>query len=75
MPVGDKFLFPDYDVCLNLGGIANLSRDISGKRIAYDICFNNMGLNYLMSKIGKEFDKDGALSSEGEINEAMLKKT
>jgi 1,6-anhydro-N-acetylmuramate kinase len=33
-----------------------------------------MGLNYLMSKIGKEFDKDGALSSEGDVDNAMLKK-
>ena len=74
VPVGDKFLFGEYDVCLNLGGIANLSRDISGKRVAFDICFSNMGLNYLMSTIGKEFDKDGALSSEGEIDKAMLKK-
>jgi anhydro-N-acetylmuramic acid kinase len=74
VPVGDKFLFGEYDVCLNLGGIANLSRDVSGKRVAFDICFNNMGLNYLMSKIGKEFDKDGAMSSDGEIDMTMLKK-
>ena len=74
VPVGDKFLFGEYDVCLNLGGIANLSRDVSGKRVAFDICFNNMGLNYLMSKIGKEFDKDGAMSSEGEVDMGMLKK-
>jgi anhydro-N-acetylmuramic acid kinase len=74
VPAGDKFLFAEYDVCLNLGGIANLSRDVSGKRVAFDICFTNMGLNYLTSKIGKEFDKDGAMSSDGEIDMAMLKK-
>ncbi|HEX6892012.1 MAG TPA: anhydro-N-acetylmuramic acid kinase [Chryseolinea sp.] len=74
VPVGDKFLFSDYDVCLNLGGIANLSREVGGKRVAFDICFANMGLNYLASKIEKEFDKNGALSSEGEIDMAMLKK-
>ena len=74
VPVGDKFLFGDYDVCLNLGGIANLSRDVKGKRVAYDICFTNMGLNYLMATIGKEFDKGGAMSSEGEVDQGMLKK-
>lgn len=74
VPAGDKFLFGEYDVCLNLGGIANLSRDIKGKRIAFDICFNNMGLNYLMATIGKEFDKGGAMSSEGVVDAEMLKK-
>lgn len=74
VPAGDKFLFGDYDVCLNLGGIANLSRDVKGKRVAFDICFANMGLNYLMSKLGKEFDKGGSLSSEGEVDQQMLKK-
>ena len=74
VPAGDKFLFGEYDVCLNLGGIANLSNDIKGKRVAYDICFNNMGLNYLMASIGKEFDKDGAMSADGEVDQGMLKK-
>lgn len=73
VPVGDKFLFLEYDVCLNLGGIANLSMDVKGKRIAFDVCFSNMGLNYLMAKVGKEFDEDGAMSSEGKVYLPMLK--
>lgn len=72
VPAGDKVLFGDYDVCLNLGGIANLSVDVRGKRIAFDICFCNMGLNYLMNKIGKDFDVGGNLSSTGAVNEKML---
>ena len=74
VPAGDKFLFGEYDVCLNLGGIANLSRDIKGKRVAFDICFNNMGLNYLMATIGKEFDENGTMSSEGHVDVEMMKK-
>jgi anhydro-N-acetylmuramic acid kinase len=74
VPAGDKFLFSDYDVCLNLGGIANLSMDSSGSRIAYDICYCNMGLNYLAEKLGKEYDKNGAWASEGEVNKELLKK-
>lgn len=74
VPAGDKFLFGEYDVCLNLGGIANLSREMKGKRVAFDICFNNMGLNYLMATIGKEFDKGGTMSSEGEVDLEMLKR-
>jgi anhydro-N-acetylmuramic acid kinase len=72
VPVGDKVLFSEYDGCLNLGGIANLSLDHKGQRIAYDICFCNMGLNYLMSKVGKDFDAGGKLSSTGVVNEQML---
>lgn len=72
VPAGDRVLFSEYDVCLNLGGIANLSLDVKGKRIAYDICFCNMGLNYLMSKIGKDFDIGGKLSSNGVVAESLL---
>jgi anhydro-N-acetylmuramic acid kinase len=72
VPAGDKFLFSEYDVCLNLGGIANLSCDVKKRRLAYDVAFCNMGLNYLMSGIGKEYDEGGELSSEGEVNEKLL---
>lgn len=74
VPVGDKLLFGEYDVCLNLGGIANLSMDVKGQRIAYDVCFINMGLNYLTAKIGKPFDDGGQIASMGVVNTAMLKK-
>jgi len=73
VPAGDKFLFSEYDVCLNLGGIANLSMDVKGKRIAYDVCFMNMGLNYLASKAGKKFDVNGAMAQEGEVNNSLWK--
>jgi anhydro-N-acetylmuramic acid kinase len=73
VPAGDKFLFQDYDVCLNIGGIANLSMDIKGKRLAFDICFANMGLNYLASKVGKEYDVNGKMANKGEVDTVMLK--
>jgi anhydro-N-acetylmuramic acid kinase len=73
VPAGDKWLFSEYDVCLNLGGIANLSTDIKQRRIAFDVCFVNMGLNFLAAKIGKKFDRNGALSSEGDVNKKLLK--
>lgn len=72
VPAGDKILFNDYGVCLNLGGIANLSLDLKGKRRAFDICFTNMGFNYLASMKGKSFDKNGALAASGEVNQKML---
>jgi len=72
VPIGDKFLFDDYDVCLNLGGIANLSLDKKKDRIAFDICYTNMGLNYLANKAGKKYDANGDLASSGEVNKKML---
>lgn len=73
VPIGDKFLFHDYDVCLNLGGIANLSCETKKARDAFDICFVNMGLNYLAGKAGKKFDRNGELSRKGEVNQKMMK--
>lgn len=72
VPIGDRLLFSEYDVCLNLGGIANLSTEVKRQRIAFDVCFVNMALNYLSEKVGKSFDKNGAISSSGEVNKALL---
>lgn len=74
VPVGDRYLFSNYDICLNLGGIANLSMERKGKRTAYDICFVNMGLNFLMNTIGKNFDEKGSLASTGKVNDELLAK-
>src|SRR5690606_18095582 len=73
VPAGDRFLFSEYNICLNIGGIANLSTDVKGRRIAFDICFANMGLNYLASAKGVPYDKNGVLASTGTIHEGMLK--
>lgn len=73
VPVGDHYLFSRFDVCLNLGGIGNLSATKNGQRIAFDICFANMGLNYLAGKVNKKFDRGGKLSSKGKVNSSMLR--
>ncbi len=72
VPIGDQLLFSDFDVCLNLGGIANLSMEVKGKRKAFDICFCNMALNYLSAKAGKDFDKNGTMAKGGLINNGLL---
>jgi anhydro-N-acetylmuramic acid kinase len=74
VPIGDRNLFPDFDVCLNLGGISNLSVEMKNKRRAFDVCFVNMGLNYLANEAGKEFDKDGMLASKGKVNSSLLQR-
>jgi anhydro-N-acetylmuramic acid kinase len=73
VPMGDALLFGDNDICLNLGGIANLSSDVSGSRRAFDICFCNMALNFLMQTTGKQFDKGGRMSSRGSVDRLLKK--
>ncbi len=68
VPIGDKLLFNEFDFCINLGGIANISYDENGKRIAYDICPANMALNHFSKQEGLEFDIDGQLASRGNFN-------
>ncbi|HEY5692378.1 MAG TPA: anhydro-N-acetylmuramic acid kinase [Cyclobacteriaceae bacterium] len=72
VPVGDHHLFADFDVCLNLGGIANYSLNEKKKRVAADICFTNMGLNYLAGKMEMKFDKNGKQAAQGVVDVKML---
>jgi len=74
VPIGDEFLFSEFDGCLNIGGIANISFNHSGKRLAYDICIANMGLNYLTQKISLSYDDEGRVARSGKIDETLLKK-
>jgi anhydro-N-acetylmuramic acid kinase len=83
VPIGDKLLFKEYEFCVNLGGIANISFDrcekkndkIEFTRKAFDICHVNMVNNYLASEFyGLEFDKDSLKTKSGkEIPELTLK--
>lgn len=68
VPIGDELLFKDIDVCLNIGGIANLSYNSKGKRLAFDICPANQMLNHLSLQLGKEFDFNGEIASLGKLN-------
>lgn len=72
VPIGDRLFFSEYDFCLNLGGISNISFEVKDKRIAYDIGLANMILNHITRKIDLDYDKDGKLARSGEINQEML---
>lgn len=74
VPIGDKLLFSDYDFCLNLGGIANISFDYQENRIAFDICIANMALNYLAQKKEKRYDENGDLARQGNFNPDLFEK-
>lgn len=72
VPIGDTLFFGEYDFCLNLGGIANVSFDKDGQRIAYDIGLANMILNHITRKNGLDYDKGGQLASSGRANKELL---
>lgn len=72
VPAGDKLLFGEYDYCLNLGGIANISFNKNGERIASDVCFANMALNYLTGFINLEYDKDGNIAAKGSVDTTLF---
>ena len=72
VPIGDKFLFSNYDLCLNLGGFSNVSMEHQGERIAFDICPVNTVLNHLSGILGKPFDKNGAIAKTGKVNPKLL---
>ena len=74
VPIGDKLLFGDYEICLNIGGIANVSYDEDGRRIAYDLCIANQALNYLAQMKGLPYDRDGQLARSGKVDMNLLKK-
>lgn len=74
VPIGDRLLFPQHAFCLNIGGIANVSAEVNGKRLAYDISPANMVLNHFAQKLGQAYDKGGELARAGKVNEAIVKR-
>ncbi|MEM1003048.1 MAG: anhydro-N-acetylmuramic acid kinase, partial [Bacteroidota bacterium] len=74
VPVGDELLFRTYDYCLNLGGFSNVSYSENNKRIAFDISPVNTVLNYYAAKLGLDYDKNGEVSSGGNINLGLFEK-
>ncbi len=73
VPIGDKFLFSEYNFCLNLGGFANISFEKKGERIAFDISPVNFAANYYAQKLNLIFDDKGKIGKEGSINKKLLK--
>ena len=72
VPIGDKYLFPEYEFCLNLGGFSNISFEKDGERLAFDICPVNIVMNYYTRKIGLEYDDKGQIASSGLLNNELL---
>ncbi len=72
VPMCDAKLFSDFEVCLNIGGIANISLDSNGKRFGFDICGANQILNSIAGKLNMPFDDGGKIAATGKLNQALL---
>ncbi|VDI32547.1 Hypothetical predicted protein [Mytilus galloprovincialis] len=73
VPNGEKFLFSDNEICINLGGIANIGlKGLQG----YDIC----PCNYVSNKLAAihdpklEYDPNGIISKTGTVIKEILGK-
>lgn len=73
VPIGDLHLFKEYNYCLNLGGIANVSVKTPEGILAFDICAVNQVLNFYANGLGKDYDDQGAFARSGELNSRLLK--
>jgi anhydro-N-acetylmuramic acid kinase len=73
VPIGDSLLFPDYDCCLNLGGIANISANHGPTgRVAFDTGACNMLLNTLANQLNLPYDDEGQLARRGKLQPELL---
>lgn len=72
VPIGDELLFEEYEFCLNLGGIANVSFRDKGQRKAFDICPANMVFNHFTKEMGYEYDLNGSMGRSGKVHAELL---
>jgi anhydro-N-acetylmuramic acid kinase len=71
VPIGERLLLKDYNMFLNIGGIANISFN-TDPYTAFDICPVNRVLNMLAADAGKKYDEDGKIAAGGEVKEDLL---
>lgn len=74
VPIGDRLLFSEYEYCLNLGGIANISTEVKGERIAYDIGAVNIIFNHFAEELGQKYDKGGSIAARGKFDKSLFNK-
>ena len=74
VPIGEKLLWKDYSMFLNIGGIANISFNMPGQYIAFDVCPANRVLNMIAQRTGKDFDEDGQMARMGNVHNELLQK-
>ena len=72
VPIGDRILFSEYNACLNLGGISNLSFFTQNQSKAWDISVCNMVLNTVAEAMGFAYDDNGKIAAAGSVQTELL---
>ena len=72
VPMAEKLLWPEFQLFLNLGGIANLSLHTAESVSAFDVCAANRVLNLLAAEAGMAYDVDGQMASGGHFDAALF---
>ena len=72
VPMGEKFLFPEFEGFLNLGGICNGSFSKDSDWIAGDIGPCNQVFNYFSRKLGYDIDDRGQLAASGQVIQSLF---
>ncbi len=70
----DRYIFQDYHLMMNLGGIANISVNTNGDTIAWDISPCNQALNHLAKRKGQPYDSEGQIAAMGKMNKALYQR-
>ncbi len=72
VPLGEKYLFPEFKSFLNIGGICNISEHTDSGITAYDVCPGNTLLNLLAIQSGKTYDTRGTIARNGSVCPELL---
>ena len=71
-PLVDQLFYPEFQLFLNLGGIANISAILPGKVVAFDVTGANQVLNALAAQAGKAYDENGDMAAAaGDFDSAL----
>jgi anhydro-N-acetylmuramic acid kinase len=73
VPGAERFLFSDFDACLNLGGIANVSFPKQIPFLGFDISPCNQLLNQAANWKGFSYDEGGKMAAKGTLIPELLK--
>ena len=71
-PVVEHYLFEEYKMFLNIGGISNISMHATQHIIGYDVCPANQLLNHLANQLNLPFDDGGRIAEDGSVDDLLL---